>query len=123
MVGFPAPETSSFSKDTHRDILTQQTFGSAHMALLPTEEHTASHLDIVTVSFSPVISHTGLPLHLRTLSQDFQPLGSAHPSLPPPVWEQLEGTCSSGKAMAADTCLQIRPLTQWKGVVAKLGTF
>lgn len=66
-----------------------------------TEEHTASHSDITSSPFSPVISHTGTAFHIceGTLTQNFQPLGSGHslvfllcptpPSLPPLRWEQL----------------------------------
>lgn len=128
---------------TTRDFPFTQTFShSRPVSLLTwpcclatsTEEHTASHSDITLSPFSPVISHTGTAFHIceGTLTQDFQPLVTLlfSSSAPPRLLfhrsggNNLEGTLHSGKAVAADTCLQIRPLTHaGKGVVAKPGNF
>lgn len=126
--GFSSTRDFPFTK-THTE-----TFSHSRPAAVPTwpccptEEHTQLLTQTSRRLPSHQSSHTqALPF---TSAREHSPRISNLWALPHPLLfhrsggNNLEGTLHSGKAMAADTCLQIRPLTHvGKGVVAKPGNF
>lgn len=133
--GFPAPETFPSHRHSHTADLCHCSHGLAapprprRNTLLLTQ--TSRRLPSHQLSHTQALPFTSAREHSPRISSLWALVTLLFSSSAPPRLlfhrlggNNLEGTLHSGKAVAADTCLQIRPLTHaGKGVVAKPGNF